>query len=406
MKKTKKFSKLLALVLAVVMMVGMAVTASADDSHTNTPSQTNIPYWESNSNTLTIQKTLYKRKNVYTPNVTFNFEITPASDVVEGTDTYDGELLYNGISSAISASTTIAFSSDIASLSETSVEKYANIPIDVSKFSHAGVYKYQVKESTASGDQYEGISYDNNTYDLYIFVVYDTTSRGYKVLYTIMSVSTTKYSGLTNTYGVVAPTDPSQDPTPNGTVNDLIITKVTTGAYGDVTEDFKFNVSVNGGTGNTSEKYYYEVGTYSTSTNTFSAYLGTEAENGTITSNSSSVEINLKNTEAIKIYGLSENDIVEITEIVANSNGYTTVTSSTGVTTLAGYSSDSGSISGKVNTDNQASSAQVGLVTFTNTKNSITPTGVILTYGPYAAMVVIALGACVVFFRKRRSTID
>ena len=94
---------------------------------------------------------------------------------------------------------------------------------------------------------------------------------------------------------------------------------------------------------------------------------------------------NVTDNDTIHIYGLSASDKYTVNETEANMNGYTTTYSNTDVTTA----------------DGATVTADGTEMTVTNYRNASTPTGIAMTYGPYALMVALAGGMAALFLRRR-----
>lgn len=93
------------------------------------------------------------------------------------------------------------------------------------------------------------------------------------------------------------------------------------------------------------------------------------------------------NNTRVHIYGLSNGDAYTVTENAANSDGY--------VTTIDGSSTENGVKSGSFANSNVT-------VAYTNTRDAVSPTGLIMDIAPYVLLVVVAAAGCFVFLRKRR----
>ena len=90
---------------------------------------------------------------------------------------------------------------------------------------------------------------------------------------------------------------------------------------------------------------------------------------------------------------MSENDLIEVNED-ENSLGYTASYSKSGDTNSNLTASTTG-VTGTIKDNNV-------LITVTNTRNPITPTGIAMTFAPYALMVLFAGGIAVLFLRKKK----
>lgn len=306
--------------------------------------------------------------DTYAPNTSFTFTVAKADK-----GDYDGNVVYEGIEGGlVMGKSTLEFApsgdAPAAEYSET-----GKIAVNASVFTAPGVYHYTVTETAGS---YEGIVYDTTVRDVYVYVVNGTS--GLEVKHVIVTkdvddettgeTKKVKQSGLEfiNDYGA----DENNDST-----HDVIITKVVAGDQGDKNKDFSFEVSVAGGSG----EWYKVVKTEKSGTTT----------EGIIVSGANATKYTLKDGESIRIYGLSESDTYTVTEEKYEADGYETtvkIGEDDAVTT--------NTATGKLTADATA-------VTVTNTKNAVTPTGIILNIAPYILMVAVAGVLAFLFLRKR-----
>lgn len=294
---------------------------------------------------VTLTKTVAADANVKAPNTSFTFSVSTAAQEEAG----EVITAYAGVSGGLyfkSGNDTIKFTSD-----DTLFSKTTELSLDKDAFSIPGVYHYKVKETTGS---YDGMTYDSKEYDVYVYVENDTdSSNGLKV-----SAVESKYNGekkdllFTNTYKT----------------NTLTLKKVIAGNQGNKNQEFRFTLTITGADG---EKY--------------------TAVNGNTTAvltSGTSATYDLGNDETVVIYGLSANDTYTIVENDYSNDGY--------VTTIDGATeTDKLTATGTVDITNGTN------VTYTNTKDVSTPTGIITNVLPYVLMVVAAAGLAFVFLRKR-----
>ena len=106
-------------------------------------------------------------------------------------------------------------------------------------------------------------------------------------------------------------------------------------------------------------------------------------------------EITLKHNERVHIYGLSDGQQIDITESKVAGKGdggrYQTTT----------YTVDDGEVKSGEACTVHFTDANVD-VSYLNTLNAVSPTGLIMDIAPYALLVVVAAAGCFVFLRKRR----
>ena len=410
----KAFGRIATTFVATAMLAAFAaVPAMAEGSAVQTGDTFGTPITD-----IEINKVVKKPKNAIMPNVTFSFTVDKAEkdeaegalleDSATGTGTGGSTVtldVYNGMVGGVyldadAKDGQVTFSGTgnygVGSAILTGSFK---LSIDPSKFTHAGVYKYVVKEE-ALATPIEGLDIDSNARYLYVYVENpENGETGMQVVGAVVKDATGKTDNFTNTYLNNGTTDK---------VNELYISKTVTGQLGSKSEEFAFtiiissNVGVTGAEG-TAEQYYAVVekwdtkGSADTSDDewvTDTQAAGTTA--GVITLNSGLTPNNfkLKDNQRLHIYGLSDHDQYTIVETAAGQNGYTTSVD-------AGIGNDP-STDNKTVTGDVDPTGSIQNIVYTNRRDSVTPTGVLLNVAPYALMVIIAAAGCFVFLRKRR----
>lgn len=370
LKNKKIFSR----IAAGVMTVAMAITLLPGTMKTVNAAGTGTA--ENPVTSASVNVTLYKRAKVYAPNTTFEFTVTNLTKD-KAKETNKNEDLVPAFQNAPAEAVTpgsITLTPTEGELDNTSITKELTFTLDPSKFTAMGTYRYEVKQTKGT---YEGITYDEDTRYLDVTVATDGTTFYIESAQLISYKNGTrgKSESFVNTYGVNKPDTENQVPKPDGTVNDLVISKTVTGNYGERDKKFIFEITINGAEG---EWYNLE---------------GQPAiKKGT------AARIELKHGETVKIYGLTENDTYTIKELEADDYKTTFETKLNG-TNKAG---ESGNIKTATGTIGAGTSLQTQEVAFTN-KREGSATGFALSYGPYALMVVLAGAVAFVLFRKRRA---
>lgn len=388
MRKANKLRGLVSGILAAAMVMSMSGMTAWADSTNNTV------------NDITLTKKVLTDGNTYAPDETFTITVTPADG---GTITKDGSsyVVYTGETGGVYADPTNSFAFAAGNAAQAEYTQDGTIKTDVRKFTKAGIYHYQVSE-TKPESGYEGIDYDETVYDLYAYV--EKNDKGVlsikaitvgtdKVLSSEKNDDGTDKEGkagkieFVNHYG-----DSSAN---TDKIHDLTITKSVTGSQGDLNKAFTFTISVTSGA-NKNEKYKAILTHKDSTTSTTNEYTFVSGM---------SQNIGLKDNESIQIYGLSDSDIVTVYEASYSDDGYTTTIASNnnkeGVTYFNDYSTAKVA---EINVD-QVSTKVVkdgAEITFTNDKDVATPTGIILTFAPYALMVALAGVIAVMFLRKKR----
>ncbi|MDO4615115.1 MAG: FctA domain-containing protein [Lachnospiraceae bacterium] len=335
-------AKLAAAILAGAMAVSsMGVTAMAEDK---------VPAKE-----LKITKTITKEDTTYAPVETFTFKVESGA----ANNNFNGETVYAGVENGLTAGD-IAFDG-----TKTEATGESTLTVDSSKFTKPGVYHYVLSENKGSNNM---MTYDEKQYDIYVYVYADGTAPE------VVAVE----KGAENADNKVGSLDFSNDyDKETDRTHDVTVTKTITGNQSVPTNTYNFE---------------YKVTSTSDNELTYTAEVnGKKVEGGIV--KGQTYTATLTNNGTIKIYGLTENDTVEIYEVDkdANQDGYTTtVKDADGVT-----ANDKGTgVSGEVTKDGAKA-------TVDNNKNTSTPTGIVMTYAPYILIAALACAFAAVFLRRR-----
>lgn len=346
-------SRCASLFLAVMLLVAMAIVpASAENEGVTGDGETGI-------SSIPVSLVINTDGNTYAPKTDFTIEVSTGAEGAYNDGT--SQVTVNaGISGGLSGCT-ITSAPNTAGEPSASYTLQGNLTVNLTAFTGAtpGIYHYEVREKAGS---YEGITYDSQAYDVYLYLM---RTEG-NVLYVGYAVCVNRATGtvakaaltFTNDYGKT-----------NDTTHDVTVEKVVTGDMANMSDTFTFSVSVNGATGEVYKVVYTQSGIVETTS---------------VTSGSTINLDKIGNDDTIHIYGLSATDTYTVTE--TDNQGYTVSDDDT--------DSAAGTVDGTVAADNSQH-------TITNTKDAATPTGIIMSVAPYALLVVLAAGACVVFLRRR-----
>ena len=193
-----------------------------------------------------------------------------------------------------------------------------------------------------------------------------------------------------NTYGL------GEDGQPDGSIKTLEIDKVVAGSLRNENDDFKVEIKVvcNDSALESDAKKFYDLEIWNKSSD--GDYVKDTAEYK-LTSGEALSNLPIKGASKIYIYGLSEDDVFYIKETdkgdYNNENGYTANDVTAVELETTGYE-----YAGKVNTGKETTP----VVTLTNTRNAITPTGIVTEYAPYILLVAAAGTFAVLFLRKKK----
>ena len=365
----RKISLLLVMLLAFTMFISTAaVSVSAATTYTPIGGST------------TFVKNLIVDADANIPDITFAYTIK-RGDAVAATDTTieilvsesgGGTVGTAAFTNADTANTILGLPTDADPANPTEGKKYAQKKVTITlpdtSFNKPGVYRYEITETNGS---LPGVTYDTNAKRyLDVFVVaneHDVLSVDSYVL------RDSKTNIGTDGEYVEDPDNKSVGYTSTITQYDFEFSKVISGNQGDKNKRFTFTLNVSNANPGTYPVISNDV-TNNPSSITVSA------------SGTASAEYQLTNGSSVKIVGLNAEAVCSVSE---NADDYTPTHSLDGAEAVAG--SESGNIT--LQADHS--------VVFTNTRNGIIPTGVIVEIAPFAIGILV-FGAVIVFIIIRR----
>lgn len=406
MKLNKTFGRIATTLVATAMLASVAaVPAFAVDNNSGVMDG-------SQSEAVTeikFDKQLLLPRNVDVPSVSFNFTVTGAAptasetvtdngrvvNVISGVDTIEGGsvTLQNPISFSASDTKVNLDSTDVveeyeASLEQLDVQKVVK-PVSISlnsfSFEDAGVYKYQIAETDV-----DGIT-EGGTHTLYLYVERSTTDEDVYIVTgaVLKNDLNTKTDVWNNSYLLGGDPDQPIDPDepPAVTQNEVMISKTVDGSMGNRTNQFAFTMSITSEPTKSYNIVYEEL-------NSEGKWVVSERvePQWTYDEEKHNLSFTLAHNERLHVYGLT-NEVYTVDETVANADSY--------VTTIKNGSSDintENAPDGVTNTFNGTDTT----IAYTNTREAVSPTGLIMDIAPYALLVVVAAAGCFVFLRKRR----
>ena len=347
----------------MVSMLGMTVCAEGGvTGGTEASPITSVP----------VNKTVSAAENTYAPNTTFNFTVTPAGATTitdkEGNSVDVKAGIDNGLKADKGATFAPDTTADTSATYTPLVANKASLKTDASVFTEPGIYHYTVSEVDGGYEGYEGITYDTTIYDVYVYVSakLDADKNTTNDMYVSGVVSAKSVDGE------IAKSDLNFNNEYKG-VYTVTVTKKVQGGFATAGDTFKFNVTVNGATGEV-----YKV-----------AYTTKSVQTTTHVASGDTIEVELGKDDTVIIYGLSATDSYTITEKDVT-NGKT----ATGYTVTDTCGGNDGKVEGMGGTADAS-------YTITNTKEAVTPTGIAMTVAPYILMVAVAGIFAVLFLRRR-----
>ena len=378
MKLNKTMGRVATTLVATAMLASVAVVpAFADEPDYGTTGTPGTPLTQ-----ITIKKELVMPAKTNMPtDADFSFSISPVATLGNDTTLTDGAgnqvydvnpgIAESGVPEAGSVSSEDFTELEPGTINETSVQTTTAdvvLTLPTCTFENPGIYKYTIDEA-AVGDDYVDIT---DSLDLYLMVEYkDFDGEGpegktCKITGAYVKKDGVKEDTWTNYYMF--------DEDLQSQVGDLKVTKTVEGTMGDHSDTFTFNIS--------------DLPADKTFTGVYSD--GTASVSLTSTNNS----FDLKDGQTITIEGLDEGTYtVTETKETSIDKGYTVAFN---------YDSDPGKAGAQLavvggNVDDDAVAT-----TCTNTRDAVSPTGIVMNVAPYALLVVVAAAGCFVFMRKRR----
>lgn len=359
-----KFKRLMALAMAGVMALGMSVTAMAEPD---------IPI-DNNKAEIIEKKVEWEKGAVDLPNETFNFTLTGKAN--DDNDKPDPATPYPTLTGSISYT------------KDSDNTAYQKVEVDFSSLTTAGVYTFDVTEVIPQVKT-EGMTYNagNNdqgiakNYKLKVYVKSDGTKS-----YTLAPVSDDgTVGGKVNTAKFL------NKYTKNGGSTDkkdaLVIKKVVSGSYADLTKPYDFNVTFTDGTYEKVTEYTYTIDDPKT--------LGDANDTHTIPSTGGIIK--LKDGQSAKFATIPAGIKVTVAEMNVSNLVTTTIEASNGNRGTITKDDAARTVTNMLLGENENS------ITYTNTWKDITPAGLAISVAPFVAMFA-AVGAAIALYvaAKRR----
>ena len=398
MKLNKTMGRVATTLVATAMLASVAVVPA----FATEPTQSNMTSGAIDGSIaepvteLVFQKDLVKPAGVATPNVTFTFDLAGATSVTDSDKVTEGDRTItvvpgsnHGTLSNVEAifdsnSVQTGSNNEDPENATVTVSEYVTLNLTEANgftFSEPGIYKYTLSEDTVSDTNYT----TSASYTVYLYVERDEDAENQPCVIT----GATMFSGVSeDATGSKTDTMTNFYLVKDGQVvaNSLTVDKVVTGEMGDKSNEFNFTITINANGDATNRNY------------TASNATVTNNEDGTYT-----VVGSLHDGEALTINGLVDGDTYSINETAADQDGYdTSVAAKSGMNNTTVTNSDGTNTLKNASTVTFNAEDGADAVTYTNTRNAVSPTGIVMNVAPYALLVVVAAAGCFVFMRKRR----
>lgn len=386
----KNLNKLATLALSGMMVMSMAVPAFAQD--------------------VKFEKRVHTDGKTLAPKTTFNFEVTPAKNA--GSYTYTGsdnkshtEATKPGPANGVTI-TGAEFAPKAKKFGDETGADYgifksnANIHVDESKFTDLGFYEYDMHEVDA---KYEGIYYTKSEFKIFVLKYLDAQNKAQFTTTVVRvkrgadgKIDNTKVEGIDNNYGRelpppenpdIPPVTPPENPdNPYDTTHEVTVRKKIFGSYANHSEKFQFYVTVTPADtkGQTGSELYNINAEGNIKLN------GVEA----LTAGVESGPFEVGENDGFTITGLTKGDKVTVRE------GNNTYTMTAGAVAGKEDFIKNLAVSGFEASFNAVKDDAA--VDIKNTKDVVTPTGIVMNVAPYAMMLAVAGGLGVVFMNRKK----
>lgn len=393
----KSFKRISALVIALVMVMGITVTAFADEIGTGGSTAGSLAA----ANSVTMKKAITitnhfgsEGEYAYEPAITYTYTL---SDGQEGGTINDGNIIAHYKAGLVSyladgsgADQTAVFSAENQVTSGSTVSKDLTWSFDPARFPSAGVYRYNVNETAVSAAPEEIGIVRNADYDTdkYLDVYVKNSEAGGLEIYGYALVDD-EAAEVTNISEKSQGWNDGEDLETYDTYN-VTITKTITGAGADMTAEFPFHVELSG------EMSSANIATEGTG-DAITEWAVTEG-----TPDTAAISGTLGHNETIIIKGLPNTVTFGVKEDNPTPDDYSATAAVTGASTtaLASNAVLAGSAAGLEVVTGAASFTDVIAVGVTNNLETISPTGLVLRFAPY--ILILGAGILLLVLSRRR----
>lgn len=257
-----------------------------------------------------------------------------------------------------------------------------------------GIYRYQVTEHDPK-DEDATLTFTDSTDDVFYMDVYVVNDgEGTKVTHTVFMKSNDtmpKYNE-SNADKADYSTGKIYEDVDTYTTYTLTVTKKVSGDMADAGATYNFDVDFTGG---------MPAGTMVTVGDAM--YTDHAAANGALSVDGQISIVPGANGRSVVISGIPSTAVYSVIENLDDTLGYTVSATVNGQgVTVTSDTEDNTYTTASVNLKGDNDKDISDTVVITNTRNAVTPTGIVMNVAPYALLVVIAAAGCFVFLRKRR----
>lgn len=433
MKQLRKIGALV-VVLLVIMSLSATVFADTLTQNATVTNATVDPAIRKANGLTTIVFNVYLTPNessYYMPATKFTYTISDgtAGTSVSGIPIKSGSA--NETFSSTSASATFTLNTQ-ASNATPDINNLASAKTEVTlalqdplPFTSAGIYRYNIIQSAMTDSQKSFIIKSENIndavtkyLDLYVTIVDDALKVTGAVLTENSTNPTTDTTDATN----IHPNDNLEIDTLNdayspdktdgfyNTYTGYIVElkKVVAGNMASTTDPFPFNLS-------TADSTNADNDTYSTGLTVAIDRTNADSTNwtvdGTTIGTTISSGIALKHNQSVKLVGIPASDAITFKETITAAEGYKISSSVEYMSRSSGSVYDISISTNKAedstfNIDTSGTVATVldnntGIITYTNFRDVISPTGIIMRFAPYALMLIGGIALLIIAMKRK-----
>ncbi len=459
MKTTKK---IIALMMALVMVLGMSTAAmaagdtgrtvnSVADTYAGTGDEKSlIP---ENTTVIPLTKSIVfinaNGSAVYEPDISFTYTVTPAG-VTDGEHTITASTgsvsrVLNGIAESVEGMT-ISFGPVVGGEATTpvttsatgvDVERTGNLAVDLTKFTRAGIYRYLITETSNPTDittkgltarvisdtehpqsvykntRYLDIYIRNNSegtgFEMYGAVIFKTTAE--EAGKDNITINTTKTTGFGPTSGTLKD-DPTVD---RYTTYDVSVKKNVQGSLADRSHEFPFFVTIANSIAGAKITYSNDGSeTITGATKAEQKYTLTAAD-FTIGEDAKTSSLKLKHNDTITIIGVPSNQTTDLTITVKEYNDSHDVYTPS-VEATSGIAPHMASTNAKTGNSMTALSGFDSTTAFSipsndianqtiqinNLLSEVSPTGYFVRFAPYALILVGGIVLMLIAVKRKK----
>lgn len=428
----KTLKKIEAIIIAIMMiaMVGIALADNGTFGDKTNPSE-NKGTWTLNTEKYTtgITTTTFNvhfettGSNPSRPKTKFSYSISngiavsatgTTPSIYSGSVASNGAVTFTSNSSSTDAWDTVNSNTEIDTIS---------LSFDKTKFPHAGIYRFIITETALTNEQSAiGIEdgavsggHENNQLYLDVYVgniqVQGSNELSVTAAVLLTSMDAPTLSDETGSVEHTLETATYSNKTDGFynkyTAYNVIISKNVTGDAGDQAMFFPFKLTLGYTEPSTNNDTYTTIcGQSVTVTPSTNSRVGSSYAIGSSSGTANEyTDIAIKHGGTVTITGLSKTAVIQLMETIDAGEGYNITSSVSNMDSSAGITTSVHSESNYVTTGT-VNGTPNATIAYTNNRESISPTGIVLRVIPYVLMLAAGVVLFLIFVAKRRKHTD